>query len=96
LRLKKRIVRNNMILYHIKYFRVVKTSKSRWVRYTTSTRERKLEKIRPIGKPNIRGESNIKLYFKGTGWEFVECSHLAIDTDKKSILVNNIWNLQMT
>jgi len=75
---------------------VIKTRKARWVRYATSTRERKLEKIIPLERPNIRCESNIKLYFKGIGWDFVECIHVAMDMDKLSNAVNKIRNLQMT
>jgi len=54
---------------------MVKIRKVRWVMYATSTRDRKLEKIRPLGRPNIRCESNIKVYFNPLNAELNPICH---------------------
>jgi len=42
----------------------------------------KAEGKRPLVRPRLRWDDNIKIYVQPTGWESVEWTDLAQDTDK--------------
>jgi hypothetical protein len=48
----------------------------------------KPEGKRPLGRPRLRWEDNIKIYVKETGWESVNLMHLPHIRDQWRALVN--------
>jgi hypothetical protein len=50
---------------------------------------------RPFGKLRRRWEENIKMDFRETEWEGVDCIHLAQDKGQWRALVNTIMNFRV-
>ena len=50
---------------------------------------------RPVGRPRLRPEDNIKVYLKETGWNDVNSIELVQDTDKWRAVVNVVMNLRV-
>jgi hypothetical protein len=48
------------------------------------------------GRPRHRWEDNIKMDFKGIGWDGVDWIHLSVDKDKWWAVVNMVMNLQVS
>jgi hypothetical protein len=48
---------------------------------------------RPLGRTRSRLEDNIRMDLRETGWESVNCIHLAEDRDQWRVLVHMITNL---
>jgi hypothetical protein len=48
---------------------------------------------RPLRRPRLRWENNIKMYLGEIGWEGVEWIHVAQDRDWWRALVNTVMNL---
>jgi hypothetical protein len=55
----------------------------------------KPEGKRPLGRPRRRWEDGIKMDLEKTGWEGVQCIHLAQDRDRWRDLVNAVMNLSV-
>jgi hypothetical protein len=53
----------------------------------------KSEGKRPLGRPRLRWEDNIKLDLRDMGWGVMYWIHLAQDRDQWSALVNMVMNL---
>jgi hypothetical protein len=53
----------------------------------------KLEINRPLGRPSLRWESNIRIDLKEISWEGMECTDLAQDRDEKQAVVNMVLKL---
>jgi len=57
---------------------------------------RRPEGKRPLGRPRLRWEDNIKVYFKDVGWEVMDWIDLAQDRDRWRDLVNAVMNLRFS
>jgi hypothetical protein len=55
----------------------------------------KPEGDRPLGKPTLRLESNIKMDLREIGWGGVDWIHLAQDGDQWRALVNMVMTLHV-
>jgi hypothetical protein len=53
----------------------------------------KLERKRPLGKPRLRWEGNIKMNLKEVVWGSRNCNDLAQDTESLRTLVNPVINI---
>jgi hypothetical protein len=53
-----------------------------------------LEGRRPLGRPTHRWENDIKVGVKETGWEVMDCIHLAQDRDQW-LVMNKVMNLRV-
>jgi hypothetical protein len=49
---------------------------------------------RPLGRPRCRGEDNIKMDLRETGFGDVDWIHWAQDRDRRRALVNTVMNLR--
>jgi len=49
--------------------------------------------VRPLGRSRPRYEANIKMGFKVTGWNDVDCVHQIQAKDQWSALVNTVIDL---
>jgi hypothetical protein len=56
----------------------------------------KPEEKRPLGRPRRTWEDNIKIDLREKGWGGMDWSHLALDRDQWSGLVNTVINLRVT
>jgi hypothetical protein len=50
---------------------------------------------RPLGRPRNKGDNNIKVAVKGTGWVGMDWINLVQDKEKTKALVNVVMNLQV-
>jgi hypothetical protein len=55
----------------------------------------KPEGKRPLGRPRLRWEDNIKMYLREIGWGDMELIDLARDRDQWKALLNTVMNLQV-
>jgi hypothetical protein len=55
----------------------------------------KPEGKRPLGTPRLRWVNNIKINFRETGWDSMDCIDLAQDRDHWRALVNTVVNLRV-
>jgi hypothetical protein len=55
----------------------------------------KPEGKRPLGRPRRRGEDNIRMYLRETGWKGVEWMHMAQDRDQWRAFVNTVMKLRV-
>jgi hypothetical protein len=55
----------------------------------------KPEGKRPLGRPRRRWVDNIKIYFRGLGWDGMDWIDLAQDRDQWRALVNTVMNLRV-
>jgi hypothetical protein len=56
----------------------------------------KLEGKRPLGRPRLLWEQNIKVYLEEVGWENVDWINLSQDRAKWYSVVNTVMNLRVT
>jgi hypothetical protein len=50
---------------------------------------------RPLGRPRLRWEDNIRIDFRGIGWCYMDWIDVAHDRDQWRTLVNTAMNLQV-
>jgi hypothetical protein len=55
----------------------------------------KPERKRPLGRPTLRWENNIKMDLRGIGWGGMDWIDLAQDRDQWRALVNAVMNLRV-
>jgi len=55
----------------------------------------KPEGTRELGRPRHRGEENVGIFLKETGWEGVDWINLAQDRDQWRTLVNTVMDLRV-
>jgi hypothetical protein len=53
------------------------------------------ERRRPLGRPRLRGEDNIKMELQEVGWEGVDWIDMAQDRDRWRALANAVINLRV-
>jgi hypothetical protein len=53
---------------------------------------RKPEGRRPLGRPNLRWENDIKMDILGIGWRVIDWIYLPQDRDHGRGLMNREWN----
>ena len=53
----------------------------------------KPEGRRPLGRPRLRWENNIKIDLREVGWWVIDWIHLAQDRDRWRAVVNAVMNL---
>ena len=84
--------------------RVIKSRRLRWAGHVACMGERrgayralagKPEGRRPLGRPRLRREDNIKMDLREVGWGGMDWINLAQDSDKCRALVNAVMNLQV-
>jgi hypothetical protein len=51
--------------------------------------------VRPIGRPMLRWEYNIRMDLKEIRWESVDLIHVTQDWDRWQALVNTVMNLRV-
>jgi len=51
---------------------------------------------KPLGRPRLRWEDNIKMDLQNVGWESINWIHLAQNRDRQQALANEIMNLWVT
>ena len=85
-------------------FRVIKSRRMRWANHVARMGERrglyrvlvgKAEGKRPLGRPRLRWEDNIKMDLQEVGCGGVDCIELAQDRDKWRALVTAVMNLRV-
>jgi hypothetical protein len=79
--------------------RVFQTGMMRWARHVACLGEKrgayrilvgKPESNRPLGRPRLRWDDNIRIDLNEIGWEGMEWIDLAQDRDKKQALENTV------
>jgi hypothetical protein len=55
---------------------------------------RKPGRKRPLGRPRHRGEDDIRMYFRETGWEGMDWVNVTQDRDQWRALMNTVMNLR--
>jgi hypothetical protein len=62
--------------------------------YSERLRQRRTEGKRQLGRSRHR--DIIRMDFTETGWEVMDCMHLAEDRDQLRALINTVMNLQVS
>jgi hypothetical protein len=84
--------------------RVIKSRRFRWVGHVARWgRMRnafkivvgKPERKRPLGRPKLRGEDNIRMVSREVEWEDVDWMHLAQGRNQRWDIVNTVMNFRV-
>jgi hypothetical protein len=83
---------------------VIESRRMRWVGHVAHMRMilnawnilvGKPEGKKPLGRPRCRWEDNIRIDLRETGWEGVDCIHLAQNRDQWLVLAHKVINLRV-